>query len=267
MSPIVKILNDLIYNGFEYFGKYYSKYRAFVVSNEDPLHYNRIKVEVPGIMGLNELWVYGTNQFSGKGYGAQILPQVGEVVWIEFEQGNPNKPIWSHGHFGEGDIPKELQNPKIFWFKTPKGLLAEMDDDKDEIRLTDLFNNKVVMNEAGISLVLGDGKKIFLGDLDKTDQPTVLGDNLETIVAAHNKGILGAFKSIANVSKGLTNFATKMAAATTPAGLVIALATEVPSLVKDLKENTTTSDESNKSINDITNTIPKIKSSKVFIKK
>jgi type VI secretion system (T6SS) baseplate-like injector VgrG len=37
---------------------------------------------------------------TGKQMGTFMLPQIGSGVWIEFEQGNPDYPIWTGGYWG-----------------------------------------------------------------------------------------------------------------------------------------------------------------------
>lgn len=266
MNPILQLLQTMVYHGLERLGRYYASYRGFVADNQDPEGMQRLRLVIPGIAdNPMETWAWGKGQYSGKGYGCQVLPTKGDMVWVTFENGDPNFPIWEHGHFGEGEIPKEKQSAEIFWFKTPKGFGVEIDDEKEQITLEDIFGNQIIMNEKGISLGLKGKSNVFLGSVDKAAQASVLGDNLEKVVAAQNKGLLGALKGIKDVGKGLTDFATKMAAAGTPAGLIITLGTEVPKLTKAVSDSDKNVDESNKSITDLTKTIPGIKSSKIRI--
>jgi hypothetical protein len=37
--------------------------------------------------------------------GVYMVPPIGAGVWVEFEQGDPGKPIWSGCRFGVGDTP------------------------------------------------------------------------------------------------------------------------------------------------------------------
>jgi uncharacterized protein involved in type VI secretion and phage assembly len=44
--------------------------------------------------------------FAGKQMGFWSLPQIGAGVWVEFEQGNPDHPIWSGCWFGSpAEVP------------------------------------------------------------------------------------------------------------------------------------------------------------------
>lgn len=174
----MQFFKDLIYYGFEFFGKYYSSYRGFVVNREDPEDYNRLMLVIPTITGVNSYpyWAWPKHNYAGKGYGTQIIPQKGEMVWVEFEMGDPTKPIWCFGHFGTKEKPEKLKgNLDNYWFHTPGGSIVELDDRNKLIRVTDSTGNIYESNSKGISLIRGN-RKISLGKLNKASEPAVLGD-------------------------------------------------------------------------------------------
>lgn len=75
--------------------KYFGKYRAFVSSVDDPQHRGRIKVKCPSVLGeYVSAWCEPCFPFSYERGGDFVLPKVNDFVWVEFEEGNPNKPIW-----------------------------------------------------------------------------------------------------------------------------------------------------------------------------
>ena len=126
---------SIIYNGLESLGKYYSSYRGYVIDNDDPLRMNRIKVNVPSVTRHlpHPSWVYPKGGFVGKDYGVQVLPQKGDMVWIEFDHGDTKYPIWSHGHFTKGELPEEFYSPNVYGFKSPKGQVVVIDDENEQI--------------------------------------------------------------------------------------------------------------------------------------
>jgi hypothetical protein len=263
MSPVVQVIIDMFYLGLERFGRFYSEYRGFVTNNEDPESMGRLQITVPGIMdNPTDLWVFPSGQFSGNGYGSQMIPQKGDMIFVTFEMGDPNRPLWKFGHFGEDEIPKELKDVNIYWFKTPKGLLIELDDTKGEMRMTDTHGNKMTMSKAGVSI---DSPKIFLAGTEKGNNAVAKGNETEKLLAAHSSGILGALKSISSVGKTLSGFASKMAAAGSPAGLAMMLASEVPNIKKALSSTDEETSAANESIKALTKSIPKIKSTKVIL--
>lgn len=123
----------LIFHGLEAVGKYYSSYRGYVVDNNDPENMGRIQVLIPAITNdkKHTKWAWPKSQFSGNGYGVQILPMVGDIVWVEFENGNARFPLWSHAHFTTGEKPEEFETPQVYGIKTPKGQIIVIDDRDD----------------------------------------------------------------------------------------------------------------------------------------
>jgi uncharacterized protein involved in type VI secretion and phage assembly len=81
--------------------KYYGKYRGVVVNNVDPLQIGRLIVQAPDVGGVIPLtWAMPCLPFTGKQMGAYMIPQIGAGVWVEFEQGNRDYPIWSGSWYG-----------------------------------------------------------------------------------------------------------------------------------------------------------------------
>ena len=81
--------------------KHFGKYRGMVVNNVDPLQIGRLLVQVPDVLGpIPSSWAMPCLPFTGKQMGMWCLPQIGTGVWVEFEQGNPDFPIWSGCWYG-----------------------------------------------------------------------------------------------------------------------------------------------------------------------
>lgn len=183
MNALTRFLNNLVYNGLESFGRYYSSYRAFVFSVDDPDNMSRLKLIIPQLSGNDfyEYWAYPKDNFSGKGYGSQVLPQVGDLVWVEFEGGHPEIPIWSHGHFGKDEKPtdQKLLNKNAYWFITPGGNKVYLLDTEKSIHLETTAGDYMEINPNSISLVTK--KQISLGSLDKSAEPILLGNKTEDL--------------------------------------------------------------------------------------
>lgn len=76
--------------------RFYGKYRGTVLNTVDPLQTGRIMAQVPDVLGLNiSSWAMPCFPVTGIQSGAFALPQIGTGVWVEFEQGNPDYPIWT----------------------------------------------------------------------------------------------------------------------------------------------------------------------------
>lgn len=88
-------------------GRYYGKYRGVVLNNLDPMQMGRVQVQVPDVMGLGlSSWAMACVPFSGRQSGIYCVPPVGAGVWVEFEQGDPDYPVWVGGFWGStADVP------------------------------------------------------------------------------------------------------------------------------------------------------------------
>lgn len=84
-------------NGLEYLGRYYSTYRAIVINNNDELNMNRVHVYIPSVQNGIKIWALPkSTTIGGCFHGLKLTtPLVGEVVYIEFEGGDPLRPLWS----------------------------------------------------------------------------------------------------------------------------------------------------------------------------
>ena len=81
--------------------KYYGKYRGLVLNNLDPMQIGRITVQVPDVLGLSiSSWAMPCVPIAGLQMGVYTVPIVGSGVWVEFEGGNPDYPIWTGGFWG-----------------------------------------------------------------------------------------------------------------------------------------------------------------------
>jgi len=75
--------------------KFFGKYRGIVIDNIDPLQIGRLQAEVPDVSTvLPSTWAMPCLPFAGIQSGFYAVPAIGSQVWIEFEQGNPDYPIW-----------------------------------------------------------------------------------------------------------------------------------------------------------------------------
>lgn len=256
MNPLSKIFNDLVTLGFEYFGRYYSSYRGFVADNQDPENFGRVKLKVPQVYGTQTMnyWAWQKGCYAGNGYGMQCIPNKGDVVYVEFEFGDPRKPIWTYGYFGRTtddtkEKPEELQDIKNFWFKTPGGNIVEFDDTNKLVRVKNIKGFYIEINETGISLV---ADKVSLIKLDGAAEPAILGDKNEDTL----KAIQEALEDIRdNLKDTATQDTTGVALLLSSYGVTLNYATLAAAAAVKLTTK----------ISDIQTKISKIKSSKVTL--
>ena len=82
------------------------KYRGKVENNVDPLQLGRVQVSAPKALGDTTLaWAMPCSPFTGPGVGLFAVPPVGASVWVEFEGGDKDFPIYVGGFWGPGEVP------------------------------------------------------------------------------------------------------------------------------------------------------------------
>ncbi len=87
-------------------GPQFGKHRGTVVNNIDPLQIGRIQAIVPALSALPISWAMPCMPWGGINTGVFAVPQVGSGVWIEFERGDPDYPIWTGCYWGNtAEVP------------------------------------------------------------------------------------------------------------------------------------------------------------------
>ncbi len=183
--------------------RYFGKYRGFVVDNEDPAKIGRLKLKIPDLLGKEVVtgWALPCVLYGGAAdQGFLAIPEEKAGVWVEFEAGDLEFPIWVGTFWSkpddESELPKpnkedgteedEVQDPpsrKII--KTKKGhtLQFEDKDGKEMIiivqRSGDKKRNVITMNKDGI--------KVQHIDDTKLNVITMNQDGIEITDRAKNK--------------------------------------------------------------------------------
>lgn len=99
--------------------RFYGKYRGKVSNNFDPERKGRIQVVVPEVLGDGRLsWALPCVPFAGPGVGFFALPPIDANVWVEFEGGDPDVPIWSGCFWDSGQVPAKLATSQMTVLKT-----------------------------------------------------------------------------------------------------------------------------------------------------
>jgi hypothetical protein len=93
--------------------KFFGKYRGTVINNIDPEQIGRIIAIVPAVSNVVPTsWAMPCVPFAGKAEGFFAVPQIGSGVWMEFEGGDPDKPVWVGGFWGVfAEVPVLAQVP------------------------------------------------------------------------------------------------------------------------------------------------------------
>ena len=151
--------------------KYYGKYRGSVLNNVDPMQMGRLLVQVPDVEALlPSSWAMPCFPFTGKQMGAYTLPQIGAGVWVEYEQGDPNYPIWSGCWYGSAaEVPALALagNPASPSVVLQSGLqnsivISDLPGPTGEIMLKSTTGATLIVNDTGIYIQNGRGASIVM---------------------------------------------------------------------------------------------------------
>jgi uncharacterized protein involved in type VI secretion and phage assembly len=172
-TSMERILADLV---TRVEGRYYGKYRGLVVDNADPGQLGRLRLRVPSVLGEDIVtgWALPCAPYGGAdGHGILFVPEVGAGVWVEFEEGDLEFPIWVGTYWSQGERGSEAPRPnrpdgseeasiqdppsrKII--KTAKGhtLQFEDADGSEMIVIVEAVNGHVItLDASGIKVTVG----------------------------------------------------------------------------------------------------------------
>ncbi len=169
--------------------RYYGKYRGTVINNIDPEQRGRIMAMVPDVLGLTpSSWAMPCVPMAGKQQGVFMVPQIGAGVWIEFEQGDPDYPIWVGGFWGvAAEVPALALAPppippgqNIVMQTTAQNTLVISDSAPTPISggivLKSTGGATIVVNDSGIYIQNGKGASLVMAG------PTVTINNGALVV-------------------------------------------------------------------------------------
>ena len=140
--------------------QFYGKFRGVVSDNGDPNNLGRIRAKVPDVYGDEESgWAIPSVPYAGKSVGLFLIPPTNALVWIEFEHGDPDYPIWSGCFWADGEVPVSPASADKKVLKTGAGTIT-LDDTQGSTSITiETTNNlKLKMDQQGIEISNGSQK-------------------------------------------------------------------------------------------------------------
>jgi len=151
-------------------GPFYGKYRGSVVGNVDPERMGRIQASVPDVLGDNtSSWAMPCLPLAGQGMGLFTVPPVGSGVWVEFERGDPDYPVWTGGFWGgSSETPSQAQQVTPgtdgITLQTTSGHVLQISDvpGTGGLLLQTASGAKISISDTGIVIDNGKGAKIEL---------------------------------------------------------------------------------------------------------
>ncbi|MFN7995170.1 MAG: phage baseplate assembly protein V [Bryobacteraceae bacterium] len=154
--------------------QFFGKYRGTVMNNIDPMMLGRLQVTVPSVSDAPMSWAMPCVPFAGPDQGFVAIPAIGANVWVEFESGDPDSPVWTGCFWGSGELPAEAQvgaPDQLLVLKRPGFLLAADAATPNGLRLevSPPFASdqlKLDMNNDGIVLTVNGSVTIKLTSSD-----------------------------------------------------------------------------------------------------
>jgi uncharacterized protein involved in type VI secretion and phage assembly len=151
--------------------RYYGKYRGTVLNNVDPMQIGRLLVQAPDVTGLTpSSWAMPCFPITGKQMGAYMIPQIGAGVWVEFEQGDPDHPIWSGCWFGSAaEVPAlalagNPASPNVVLQTSLQNTLviSDLPGPTGGIMLKSTTGATIIVNDTGIYIQNGKGASLVM---------------------------------------------------------------------------------------------------------
>jgi uncharacterized protein involved in type VI secretion and phage assembly len=152
-------------------GKYFGKFRGTVINNVDPMMMGRIQAEVTDVLGLSpSTYAMPCVPFGGLETGMVAVPTIGAGVWIEFEQGNIDFPIWSGCFWGSTAelppsaklIPPGLSAVAIQTTLQNGIVISDLPGPTGGIMLKSTTGATIIVNDTGIYIQNGKGASIIM---------------------------------------------------------------------------------------------------------
>jgi Type VI secretion system/phage-baseplate injector OB domain len=154
--------------------KFYGKYRGTVINNIDPEMRGRLTLMVPDVTGiLPTTWAEACIPLAGPTgppMGMYVLPPIGAGVWVEYENGEADHPIWVGCRWGaQSDIPPLARaglpvSPSIVLQTLGQHSISisDLPGPVGGIMLKSLTGASIIVNDTGIYIQNGKGAMLTM---------------------------------------------------------------------------------------------------------
>jgi uncharacterized protein involved in type VI secretion and phage assembly len=150
---------------------HFGKYRGTVLNNIDPMQMGRLMVQVPDVSNIMpSTWALPCLPFAGIQNGFYAVPIIGAGVWVEFEQGDTDYPIWTGCFWGSAaEVPAlalagtpGLQQVLIQTSTQNTLMISDTPGPTGGILLKSTTGAMIMINETGITISNGQGASIIM---------------------------------------------------------------------------------------------------------
>ena len=151
--------------------QFFGKYRGTVFNNIDPMQMGRLQALVPDVANvIPSSWAMPCVPFAGIQNGFFAVPPIGAGVWIEYEQGDPDYPIWSGCFWGSAAevpalalaTPPPLQAVVLQTVGQNTLMISDMPGPTGGILLKTTAGAMISISEIGTIISNGQGASITL---------------------------------------------------------------------------------------------------------
>jgi uncharacterized protein involved in type VI secretion and phage assembly len=151
--------------------KFFGKYRGSVVNNIDPMQMGRLQAIVPDVSAVMLTgWAMPCLTVGGIQTGVFTVPPIGAGVWVEFEQGDPDFPVWTGSFWGSAaEVPAlaRLVPPALFGITLQTTLqngivISDVPGPTGGIMLKSTSGATIIVNDTGIYIQNGKGASIVM---------------------------------------------------------------------------------------------------------
>lgn len=145
------------------------KHRGVVVDNLDPLQMGRLKVQAPDVLGELAVFAMPAVPYAGPGVGFLLTPPVGANVWVDFENGDLETPVWSGCFWNPGEMPAEA-GPDTKVLQTEKVQLKLSDKPAVGGFVVEVSGSRLELSGSSIRLSVGSASiEVGLGQVSFND--------------------------------------------------------------------------------------------------
>ena len=151
--------------------QYLGKYRGTVFNNVDPMQQGRIQAIVPDVGNvLPGTWALPCVPMAGPQAGEFAVPPIGASVWIEFEHGDRDYPIWTGCFWGTAAevptlalaTPPPLQTIVLQTVGQNTLMISDLPGPTGGLLLKSATGALIAINDVGITISNGQGASIVL---------------------------------------------------------------------------------------------------------
>jgi len=176
--------------------RFIGKYRATVLQNIDPEMRGRLILSIPDVLSLvPSTWAEPCVPLAGPtgpSMGVYMVPPIGAGVWVEFEQGDIDRPIWVGCRWGgKSDIPSASKegipaSPNIVLqsLTQQKIVISDLVGPTGGIKLESATGASIIVNDTGIYIDNGKGAKITMigPSIKVSGKPVDINDGALSII-------------------------------------------------------------------------------------